>query len=123
MRRLFSNFARGWPGVGLLLIRIVAGASLILDGVEKFHAGQPIESVILGLIAMGDGALLVAGLWTPFAGAFVIAVAAWEILLRHESPYPGVLVASMGAALALMGPGALSIDARLFGWKRIDLEP
>ena len=123
MRRLFSNFARGWPGVGLLLIRIVAGASLILDGVQQFHAGQPMEQVIPVLMAMGDGALLIAGLWTPIAGTFVIAVAAWQIFVLHESPYPGILVAAMGAALALVGPGALSIDARLFGWKRIDLEP
>ena len=122
MRRLFSSFARGWPGVGLLLIRIVAGFSLILDGVGKFQSGHAIEELVLGLVAIGDGALLVAGLWTPIAGSLVIAIATWEIVLRHDHPYPGILLAAIGAALALVGPGALSIDARLFGWKRIDLE-
>jgi uncharacterized membrane protein YphA (DoxX/SURF4 family) len=121
VRRLFSNFARGWPGVGLLLIRIAAGVSLMIYGLDKFHPGEPAGSVILRLLAIGDGAMLIAGLWTPITGSLVIGLAIWQTLLHHESPYPGILLAAMGAALALVGPGALSIDAWLFGWKRIDL--
>ena len=121
MRRLFSTFARGWPGVGLLLIRTVAGVSLIIDGIETFQTGEPLVSLVLRLLAVTDGALLVAGLWTPIAGSLVIGLAIWQTLLRHENPYPGILLAAMGAALALVGPGALSLDARLFGWKRIDI--
>jgi uncharacterized membrane protein YphA (DoxX/SURF4 family) len=52
----------------------------------------------------------------------VIAIAAWAFLIRHDNLYPAILLAAMGAALALVGPGALSLDARIFGWKRIDLE-
>jgi putative oxidoreductase len=122
VRRLFSSFARGWPGVGLFLMRLVAAGSLIIEGADRFQAGQTIQAVIFGLFAIGDGALLVAGLWTPIAGSLIIAISTWGILAQHEHPYPGVLLATMGAALALVGPGALSIDAWLFGWKRIDLE-
>lgn len=122
MRRLFSTFARGWPGVGLLLIRIVAGVSMIIAGFETFQAGEPPASLVLSLLAIADGALLVVGLWTPIAGSLVIGLAIWQTVLRHENPYPGILLAAMGAALALVGPGALSVDAWLFGWKRIDLE-
>jgi putative oxidoreductase len=122
VRRLFSTFARGWPGVGLFLLRIVAGGSLIIDGVEKYQAGQTVEPEILGLFAIGNGALLIAGLWTPIAGPLVIAFSTWGILVQHDNPHPGILLAAIGAALALVGPGALSVDARLFGWKRIDLE-
>ena len=118
MRRLFSSFARGWPGVGLLLLRIVSGGLLIMDGVEKCRAGL----LMAGLFAMVDGALLVTGLWTPIAGPLVIVLSAWGILVQHQDPLPGVLLAAIGAALGLVGPGALSLDARLFGWKRIDLE-
>jgi putative oxidoreductase len=117
MRRLFSSFARGWPGIGLLLLRIVSGGFLIMDGVEKCRAGQP----IVGLFAIVDGALLVTGLWTPIAGPLVIVLSTWGILVQHQDPHPGILLAAIGAALALVGPGALSLDARLFGWKRIDL--
>jgi putative oxidoreductase len=122
VRRLFSTFARGWPGVGLLLMRVVAGGYLIIDGVEKCQAGQTMEPVILGLLAIGDGALLAVGLWTPIAGPLVIALSTWGVLFQHDNSHPAILLAAIGASLALVGPGALSIDARLFGWKRIDLE-
>jgi hypothetical protein len=122
VRRLFSNFARGWPGVGLLLIRIVAGVSLAIDGCYKFQAGEPVASLILRLLEVADGGLLIAGLWTPIAGSLVIGLAIWQTVLRHENPSPGILLAAIGAALALVGPGALSMDAWLFGWKRIDIE-
>ena len=122
MRRLFSTFARGWPGVGLLLMRIVAGSSLILEGAQKLQGGPTIESILLGLIAIADGALLFVGLWTPIAGSAVIVITAWEIVVvRREHPYPDILLAAMGAAIALIGPGALSLDAWLYGWKRIDV--
>ena len=121
MRRLFSTFARGWPGVGLLLIRVAVGISLIAEGCGEFQLGESAASVVLRLLAIGDGALLIAGLWTPIAGSLVVGLAIWQTVLRHDNPYPNVLLAAMGAALALVGPGALSVDAWLFGWKRIDL--
>ena len=122
MRRLFSSFARGWPGIGLLLLRIVCGGFLVIDGIGKYQAGQPIGVLIAGLFAIVNGALLVTGLWTPITGPLVIAVSAWGILVQHQDPHPGILLAAIGAALGLVGPGALSLDARLFGWKRLDLE-
>ena len=121
MRRLISTFARGWPGVGLLLIRIAAGVSLIIEGLQTIQTGEPPASLILRLLAIADGALLLAGLWTPIAGALVIGIAIGQTALRHENAYPGILLAAIGAALALVGPGALSMDAWLFGWKRIDI--
>jgi len=52
----------------------------------------------------------------------VILLSAWEIFIRHEGPLPLILLSAMGIALALVGPGAFSVDARLFGLKRIDLK-
>ncbi len=122
MRRLFSTFAHGWPGVGLLLMRLVVGISLIVDGTQKFQTGQPIAMAILNLLAVGDGVLLAAGLWTPLAGFLVSVLAVWGFLTQNASLCPMILSASIGAGLALVGPGAWSLDAWLFGWKRIDIE-
>jgi hypothetical protein len=100
---------------------MAVGVSLVIDGLEKFQTGEPATSLILRLIAVADGVLLIAGLWTPIAASLVIGLAIWQTVLRNENPSPGILLAAMGAALALVGPGALSMDAWLFGWKRIDI--
>jgi len=121
MRRLFSSFARGWPGIGLLLLRVVCGGYLMIEGVAWCRASQNAASAAAGLFALLDGALLLIGLWTPIAGPLAAALSAWNVLVQHQDPHPGILLGAMGAGLAFIGPGALSIDARLFGWKRIDL--
>ena len=105
----------------MLLIRIAAGVSLIIHGLQTFQAGETSASLVLSLLAVGDGALLLAGLWTPIAGFFVIGITIGQTIVHHENPYPAILLATIGAALALVGPGALSMDAWLFGWKRIDI--
>ena len=122
LRRLFSTFAHGWPGVGLLLMRLAVGISLIANGIQKLQTGQPLESAILDLLALSDGALLVVGLWTPVAGFLVPILAIWGFLTQHVSLCPIIFLAAIGMGLALVGPGAWSLDAWLFGWKKIDIE-
>lgn len=122
MRRLFSTFARGWPGVGLLLMRLVAGIALILHGAERFRTGQPIEPAILDTLAIVDGALLIAGLWTPIVGSLVAILALWSAFEQKGNPCPSIFLITFGIALVLLGPGGWSVDAHLFGWKRIDLQ-
>jgi putative oxidoreductase len=122
LRRLFSTFARGWPGLGLLLIRLVVGISLVVNGIQKFPTGQLSEQAILNLVVIGDGALLIVGLWTPVTGALVSVLAVWGFLIQNSSLGTSALPATVGLGLALVGPGAWSLDARLFGWKRIDID-
>jgi uncharacterized membrane protein YphA (DoxX/SURF4 family) len=71
--------------------------------------------------AIVAGLCLIAGLWTPAAGALVAIYGVGFVFAGVEDPLSNLLVTAIGAALALVGPGAWSIDARLFGWKRIDL--
>ena len=121
MRRLFSTFAHGWPGAGLLILRVVAGTVLIQQAASTLHAGLRMQPVIFQLFAGTAGILLLAGLWTPFAGAFVTIIELWNAFSRPGDPLIHILLASLSAALTLLGPGAWSVDARLFGWKRIDI--
>jgi uncharacterized membrane protein YphA (DoxX/SURF4 family) len=120
LRRLYSTFAEGLPGVGLLLLRCVAGTALVLHGLATL-GGVPVQSSILEILGIGGGILLLAGLWTPIAGALVAILAVWHRVARPEHLWSSIFVATIGAALALLGPGAWSLDARLFGWKRIEL--
>ena len=112
MRRLFFTYTGGWPGIALLLMRIAAGAALF--------AG-PGGSVIWHGIRMLSGILLVFGLWTPVAGTLVVIAQVWSIFDKAGDPWAHLLLGIMGASLALLGPGFWSVDARLFGWKRINL--
>jgi putative oxidoreductase len=120
MRRLFSTFARGLPGAGLLMLRVVAGIALATHGVTTLKGGPSIGVTVLQVLAIGGGILLFAGLWTPIAGALVAVVALLHALWQPGDPWIHILLGTLGAALALIGPGAWSIDGRLFGWKRID---
>jgi putative oxidoreductase len=74
------------------------------------------------------GALLLPGLWTPVAGFLLFSSNLWEIFANHAAASfqdmvtgSSFLLAAIGAALGLLGPGAWSVDARLFGWRRIEV--
>ncbi len=114
VQRLFSMFPNAWPGAGLLLLRLVSGALLIHQGLigPRSMDPQPIAAVA--------GAFLIAGLWTPVVGVFVMAFELWRALTMTQDLQSSVLLGTIGAALAMIGPGATSLDNRFFGRKRID---
>jgi hypothetical protein len=122
VRRFISNFIGGRPAFGLVLIRAAAGAALITTAGERIYSGGPIGLLILGIFTIADGVLLAVGLWTALAGFLALALSISDALIYRESLYPAILLSCMGAGVAFIGPGALSIDAWLFGLKRIDIE-
>jgi len=120
VRRLFSTFAHGPPGLGLLLLRLAGGITLVLHGALALRAGPSLGAGLFAGFSGGLGILLIAGLWTPFIGALV-GLDGLVIAFAHGPVWLWLIVAALGAGLALTGPGAWSIDARLFGWRRLDI--
>jgi uncharacterized membrane protein YphA (DoxX/SURF4 family) len=102
-------------------MRLVTGVALIDRGVTRLSGGPATFLAVLSVLAIGAGILLVVGLWTPIAGTLVAVIELWKFLLHVGDPWIYVLLGTFGAALALLGPGAWSVDARLFGWQRIDI--
>ena len=77
--------------------------------------------LILQLLAMGAAALLLVGFWTPVAGVLMAMTEIGLAFSHSADPSMHILLGAMGAALAMLGPGAWSADARLFGRKRIQM--
>ena len=119
MRRLFSNFSTGAPGLGLLLLRLAAGLGLVAQGVIGVHGALTLGSAFFNVLTITTGLLLLVGLWTPIAGTMLAVLGLCCACLHVQNPWTYILLGILGAGLALLGPGAWSVDARLFGWKRI----
>ena len=123
MRRLFSTFAGGWPGMGLLLMRLVVGTALVARAGLTLWSDPPIGTTITCAFLAVCGILLIPGLWTPFAGTLVALTEIWQILTFPGDPWVPVLLATIVGALAMLGPGLWSVDARLFGWRLVEAPP
>jgi hypothetical protein len=116
LQRLFSTFPSGLPGAGLVLLRAAAAVPLVHAGLLTAASPSP---VILEVVTAGAAILLLIGLWTPLAGALV-AVSQLALAVSHPAePWTFADFAALGAALAMLGPGGFSVDARLFGRKHI----
>jgi putative oxidoreductase len=105
-------------------MRLVAGFTLVDHGIIGLQGEPPLERVIVYVVyvlATGAGILLLAGLWTPFAGTLSALIELWRAFSQPGDALTHILLVTLGAALALVGPGAWSVDARLFGWKRINI--
>ena len=83
------------------------------------------------LLAIVSGGLLTVGLLTPFVAAFISlgTVAVTFSLFPVTAPnlfdakLSAVFAIAMSAAVVLLGPGAFSVDARLFGRREIIIPP
>ena len=131
MQRLFSTFPDGWPGIGLLILRGGAAVVLIAHGAACFTYTRAATwgTWAVGALTVLIGALILIGFATPLAGAVAALVSAASAASWLPSPTPNALGAGVSggllivvtAAIALLGPGALSVDAALFGRREITI--
>jgi putative oxidoreductase len=120
MQRLFSTFPDSAPGAGLLLLRLCGGGQLILEGLQYVSSHASWIAQTVGFAQLLTGSLLILGWWTPAASACAGLLGIGLALADRDW---ALHIAQAGIALGLLalGPGAWSIDARLYGRKHINI--
>ena len=121
MQRLFSTFAEGWPGAALLVQRVLIGAVTLFYGITHLVDPAGLATKLPFLVASVAALSLLLGLWTPLAGITISIVAIWiffAVCAGHS--LTAIIVAVLGATVAMIGPGIWSIDARLYGRKHLE---
>jgi len=105
-------------------MRVVVGSMLIVRaGLRLWSDLPPMNVAIPAVLLIGAGILLTLGLWTPIVGTSIALIEIWKMLTLAGDKWVWLLLGTAGVALAMLGPGLFSIDARLFGWKRIEAPP
>jgi hypothetical protein len=109
-------FPHGGPGVGLLLLRIAAAAMFALNLTNHLDSlSRPLNIVVIISIILISLSLC-AGFLTPILTVIACTVGLANLFLTVQPSYViSVLRIFTFAALFFLGPGAYSIDARLFG--------
>jgi uncharacterized membrane protein YphA (DoxX/SURF4 family) len=131
LQRAFSGFPTGYPGLALLLLRLVVGGAASSQAWLQVIANNGVlnPSVAVALLAFVTGLALIIGFMTPLASVLLSAgglllmvnLSITGHLLLFESGMARLEFIAMSAALISLGPGALSVDARLYGRREIEV--
>ena len=129
LQRLFSTFPNGFPGGGLLLLRLVIALNAAAEGI--FILSSPDHETAsgwcLGGLAVAMGGSILMGFLTPICCGLAAVGNVIMNLVRLPSSQASALASPIAhlnlaiicVALVLLGPGAFSLDARLFGRREI----
>jgi len=84
-------------------------------------AGASLSVLMIPQIASASLAiLLLVGLWTPVVGTLIALIELWIAMTHGSDPWIPIVLATLGGTVAVIGPGAWSVDARLFGRKHLE---
>ena len=128
---MFPTFPGGWPGVGLLLLRLAVVVTVLAQrvayAVDWRHLG--LVTAAVGVLAIASGVSLLIGYLTPFSAVLVALTSLGAAISWFPAPNPNLFDTKLATALATviavaiicLGPGAFSLDARLFGRREITI--
>ena len=114
MQRLFGTFPNRGAGLALLILRLAVAAALVSGA--RFSPGPQTE-ILLALSRIA-AVLIVVGWYTPLAAVSAALVSLCSFWVWRELGF-NVLMIAILVAIGLLGAGAYSIDARLYGRRRL----
>lgn len=121
VQRLFSMFPIGAPGAALFVLRISVGATLLVDG--TIHCVLVTSLWVLLPVAL-TATCLCLGFLTPYCAALCGLMELYTLTVAggHDS-FNLVISVLTSVVLAILGPGAYSVDARIFGRRLLAVPP
>jgi len=118
LRLPLPSFPDGLRGLALLWLRVAAALTLAQGAAELLGRHQQWSSVGAASVAL----FVAIGFLTPaIALAAGVIEVTWMIVHPVDLGWSAFLLASILVALAVLGPGAYSIDRWLFGRKRLTI--
>jgi uncharacterized membrane protein YphA (DoxX/SURF4 family) len=123
--RFFSSFPDGRFGAGLLLLRAIT--SLVAGGLVAARLIGPSPAaldIVSGAVSIASAVAVLVGIFTPASATILAVTIAWfwfpvhADVLRLGVP-AALMTIAVAVAISLLGPGAFSIDARLYGPREI----
>jgi uncharacterized membrane protein YphA (DoxX/SURF4 family) len=118
MQRLFSVFPTGIPGIGLFLLRVSVAAVLLVDGTAHWTLVMSWWTFLL--VAVSAGALCL-GFLTPYVALLCCVVELGVLWTTKAEEFHLIIALASSAVVAMVGPGAYSLDARIFGRRLLRL--
>ncbi len=114
-------FPTGIPGAALLLLRLSVATGLLVESTAHWTIATPLWALAgLVLLAM----CLCLGFLTPYSSSLCCLIelgVLWVTRDQHEFHLVTSILTS--AVVAMLGPGAYSVDARIFGRRLLTLSP
>ena len=121
VQKLFSMFPAGAPGIALLLLRVSVAAMLFIDPAGRVSWPAPIWLTVVSLVA---AIALATGFLTPILALICGALKVYALIGTAHGIAPLLVLALLLAfAVAMLGPGAYSLDAKMFGRRVVLLPP
>jgi len=128
LQRTFTSFPTGFVGAALFFLRVVVGLSALVEATLSVAFDQSALCLVMAAAAVLAGLTLLPGFLTPLAGAMLAAQGAAILVFAHsdflkllDSRMALFEFVVMAATLSVLGPGAASIDSRLFGRREVPI--
>ncbi len=103
--------------MGLLLLRVLVAAMSFAQLTTWTELALP--NALASLIIVMSAVLLLIGFLTPVAAVVLIGLTSVSLAFEINSLTQSLEIIGLAVAIALIGPGAFSIDARMFGRREI----
>ncbi|MGA8908312.1 MAG: hypothetical protein WB524_11880 [Acidobacteriaceae bacterium] len=113
-------FPAGVAGAALIFLRISVVATLMVDGAAHRSLLLSLWTALLYLL---PALCLTMGFLTPYSAIVCCIIQLAELVTGGTNEFHLAVSILNAAILAVLGPGAYSVDARIFGRRILDVTP